>query len=147
MRVIITLIAFFLLDSCSCGRHIDVVSIRIISFNQHPTLVDHDRKLVTIDKNGKIIDNLKIYPDTGNGCNSYLFDTTDKYVLIDCNGQWYSIGKRTGLIRNEGWKWLEALPTVQLGAFRRIYNEVNYKLLTETKATLIDVYKYKDSND
>jgi hypothetical protein len=147
MRFLFIILAFTLFDSCTPGGPIDFTSIQIVRFNQHPWFIDHDRKLVTLDNKGEIIDELKIYPDSGAGCNSYIFDAVGRYILIDCNGQWFSIEKSTGQIKNDGWKWWKPLPSHQLGVLRRQDKEVNYKLVVEKKTSMRDVYKYKDPNE
>lgn len=136
-----------MLDSCSNVGQVDVDSIRIEKINQHPTLVDHDRKLKTVDKNQKIIDELQIYPDSGSGCESFLFDSGSKYILIDCNGQWFSIDKVMGTLKNEGWKWNEKLPDNPLGKFQTSNKASSYIYSPGATFKENDVYKYKDPNE
>lgn len=147
MRYLTIIIAFILLDSCSNVGQVDVDSIRIVKLNQHPALIDHDRKLITVDKNKRVIDELAIYPDAGSGCESFLFNSGSKYILIDCNGQWFSIEKSTGTLKNEGWKWNEQLPDHPLGKFHTSNIAPNYIYTPETNFKMNEVYKYKDPND
>lgn len=81
--------------------------------NQHPTLTDHGRLLVIMDKKGNNIDQLEIYPDSGDGCNTYLFDEASAFVVVDCNGQWVSIDKKTGKLKRLEWRWQEPLPNTR----------------------------------
>ena len=133
--------------SCSPDKQVSIDSIRVVKIDQHPTLVDHERKLVIVDEAGQTIDELKTYPDTGDGCDLFLFDTDDKFVLIDCNGHWFSVEKTTGQLTNEGWKWQETLPTNQLGVFKRGDDKTKYKFVTESGSTMGDVYKFKDPHE
>jgi hypothetical protein len=147
MRPLTIILAFMLLDSCSNVGQIDVDAIRIEKINQHSTFADHDRRLITIGKNQKVIDELAIYPDSGTGCESFLFDSDSKYILIDCNGQWFSIDKATGTLKNDGWKWNEKLPDNALGKFQTSDKAPNYIFSVGTNYKENDVYKYKDPSE
>ena len=147
MRLLTIGLTIILLDSCSTTGQVNVNSIKIVKINQHPTFADHDRKLITTDKDEKTIDELRIYPDTGKGCESFLFDSDLVYILIDCNGQWYSIDKKTGTLKKEEWKWNEKLPDRPLGKFQTLSSESNYIYSTETNFNESDVYKYKDPGE
>lgn len=136
-----------LLATCSNIGQIEVDSIKIKRLNQHPTLADHDRKLITVDRNKEIIDELEIYPDSGKGCQSFLFDTDSKYLLIDCNGRWFSIDKAAGTLKDEGWKWNEKLPNQPLGKFQTSNKDPNYVYTAGTNFNKDDVYKYKDPRE
>ena len=144
MRFLTTILIVILLHSCSNVGQIDINSIKIIKTNQHPFLRDHDRKLITVDKNRKALDELQIYADSGNGCESYLFDSDFEYILVDCNGQWFSIDKITGTLKNEGWRWNSKLPDIYLGKFQATDNDSVYFFLRGTNLQPNDVYKYKD---
>ena len=133
-----------MMTNCSNSRQVGIHSIRIEKFNQHPFLSDHDRKLITTDGNQRIIDELEIYSDSGSGCDSFLFDFGSKYIIIDCNGQWFSIDKNTGALKNEGWKWDEKLPDNPLGKFQATEDVSNYIYSPGTNFSKSDVYKYKD---
>lgn len=50
-------------EGCANNGPIDVSSIRVVRINQHPFLIDHKRKLVTVYKNERTIDELKLYGD------------------------------------------------------------------------------------
>jgi hypothetical protein len=135
-----------MLVSCS-AQQLDVSSIQIVKVNQHPILIDHDRKLLTLDESSQTIAEIKLYPDTGSGCDAYLFEVDDNYILIDCNGQWISVNKQSGHLKNEGWKWQELPPTNQVGVFKRSDTEKHYKFSTAENIDVNDVYKYKDPSD
>ncbi|POY34988.1 hypothetical protein C3K47_17165 [Solitalea longa] len=80
MKVWTIILIHVLLTSCSEVEQIDVNSIRIVKVNQHPFLADHERKLMTVDKKSKTMEVLTIYPDTGEGCEAYLFESGSKYI-------------------------------------------------------------------
>lgn len=143
MRYSAVLLAF-LLHSCFSVEQLEVAAIRIEKIDQHPTFPDHNRKLVTVDKSHRVIDALVLYPDSGNAWESFLFDSISRYSLIDCNGQWFSIDKATGRLKNEGWKWNEKLPDTRLGRFSMPHEGSSYVYSSETDFNEDSVYKYKD---
>lgn len=143
-RRLTILFIWTLLQSCAEKGPIDINSIQILRTRQHPIFVDHERILVTVDKNGRTIDEVDLYTDTGDGCDSYLFDSGSKYVLVDCNGHWFGIDKKTGKLKNEGWKWNNRLPEIHLGKFTRLDGELNYLFTRGTDFDLTEVYRYKD---
>jgi hypothetical protein len=122
-----------------------LASIQILSVDKHPFLVDHRKELITLGKDGKRIDSLKLYYDSGSGCNSYLFDNKEYYTLIDCNGSKYRIDKRNGKISFEIWEWKKDLPQNYIGTFKFVNNE--YKVTEEETISIEKVYKFKDPND
>lgn len=132
------------LSACAQSNGIDITSIQIRRTQQHPFFVDHKRVLATLDKNGWTIDEIELYPDTGDGCDSYVFDLKEKYVLVDCNGRWIVIDRTTGEINDEGWKWNEELPNGRLGRFSLDVESENYKFESDLSFRKADVYRFKD---
>ncbi len=118
---------------------IDKNSILIKKINQHAFLEDHGRALII--KAGDIyIDKVELYGDPGEGCNAYLSENNSSFVLIDCNGEWYSISKSTGKIKDLGWKWKEKFPESYVGVFRQASCGANYSLSDSFDV----IYKFKD---
>ena len=132
-----------LLNSCSDPEQIRVDAIKILKVNQHPFLSDHERKLITVNKANQLIDELFIYPDSGAGCESYLFDGDDAYIMIDCNGQWIRIYKASGKLEKDGWRWGEKLPDSYLGRLRARKDSV-YDFASGTLVHEKEVYRFKD---
>ena len=121
-------------------------SIIIIKEGNHPYLKDHCKRLLVVDGDGALIDGIKLYCDTGGGCNCYLFDTDNTFTLIDCNGQWYRIDKINGKISKDKWEWKKPIPRNYVGTFFNTLSN-NYNLVEDTNGTSIDeVYKFKDPN-
>ncbi|MGC3946410.1 MAG: hypothetical protein QM762_18130 [Chryseolinea sp.] len=147
MKILFTLLMTILLINCTSRRPSGTSSIQVVRFSQHPMFVDHHRRLVTVDKNGGTIDELEMYPDSGSGCDSYLFDSGEEYVLVDCNGQWFRIDKATGKLEKDEWTWRKELPSAGLGVFKRQRYDVHYELVTGEKISVNEVYKFKDPNE
>lgn len=118
---------------------IDKNSILIKIINQHPFLIDHGRALL-IKKDDIIIDKVELYGDPGEGCNAYLSENDSSFVLVDCNGEWYSILKSTGKIKDLGWKWKAKLPERFIGVFKHPDSGGNYYLSDSFDV----IYKFKD---
>ncbi|MBK7037200.1 MAG: hypothetical protein KBF42_03850 [Chitinophagales bacterium] len=145
MKSLIPIFTLFqFLISCSTQSQINSNSIRI---DQHPFLVDHCKQLSVYDTGGKQINNVKMYCDPGEGCNSYLFETKENFIIIDCNGQWFSVNKMNGVITKETWQWERPIPDNYLGTFVRGSRGEIYSLIKEDSFTIIDIYKFKDPID
>src|SRR4030042_3259507 len=101
------LMIILMINIISCSSYsIEKESITVKKVNQHPLLKDHDRQLVV--KTNKIFNKKKtLYSDPGDGCNSCLCENDSSFILIDCNGEWYSIDKLSGKIKDIGWRWGE----------------------------------------
>jgi hypothetical protein len=100
--------------------------------------------LRTINKDGSIIDRQELYLDSGIGCDSYLFDNDQTFTVIDCNGNWFSIDKKTGKIQNNGWQWKKELPNNYVGTFMISWGQIEYSLVKEHGLTVEEVYRFKD---
>lgn len=121
-------------------------NIKILKTEKHPFLVDH-KKIIIVEFDKDRIDKVNGYSDSGRGCNSHLFEENDKFVLIDCNGTIFSIRKKGGKIKNEGWSWMYELPEKYVGTFENQEENDEYSLVYKTPPTLEEVYKIKDPND
>lgn len=150
MKSLYFVLAITFCTSCkttSVREEITRENIAIKKIEQHPFLSDHKKQLVVIDNTGKEIDDLKMYVDSGEGCDSNLFETDVSFVLIDCNGQWFSIGKKTGRINKEPWEWKKPLPGVYVGTFVSKRGKDFYEINRISDISLESVYKFKDPND
>lgn len=134
------------LYTCSSVGPVDIGSIRIIRVHQHPFLGDHDRALIIVDKNGTIVNKVELYPDSGSGCAAYLFDSDNHYILIDCNGQWFTVDKQTGTLNKNEWQWRKKMPDIRLGRFVLDKDSV-YAFSSGRNFQESDVYTYKDPNE
>jgi len=94
MNFIKFILFFQLFISMGCQNEIILKeNIKIVKSEKHPFLVDHN-KLIVVEKDGKIIDEISGYTDTGRGCNSNLFEDEHKFIVIECNGTIYNIRKK-----------------------------------------------------
>ena len=116
--------------------------IQVLKIKKHPLLVDYT-KLLRITQEGNILDEEPMFQDPGAGCPSSLFEEEEAYILIECNGFWYSIDKQKGKITVLGWKWEAPLPKHYLGTFMRSY-EAPYTLIQQATIQPTDVYLIKD---
>ena len=124
--------------SCS-NNQINKDSILIKKINQHPYLEDHNRQLI-VKKNKFFKIKIELYSDNGEGCSTYLSENDSTFIIVDCNGRWYSIDKNNGSILNLGWHWKEELPQKFVGVFKSQKNKEFYFLSNEIE----EIYKYKD---
>lgn len=148
MKTLIPILTLFqFLISCSTPSQINSNSIKIERIAQHPFLVDHCKQLSVYDTDGKQMDNVKMYCHPGEGCNSYLFETKEILIIIDCNGQWFSVNKVNGVIIKEPWQWERPIPENYLGTFFRGSRGEIYSLIKEDKFTINNIYKFKDPFD
>lgn len=152
MRVLIILRIFVMttglvtLGACSRDVEIAKISINIQRVNQHPYLMDHDRELQVINESGTFLDKIQMYPDAGSGCNAYLYENGRSFIVVDCNGQWYSISKETGRIHKEKWEWERSLPSHFIGTYKKGVGVQSYVLDTTHIVSSSTVYQYKDPN-
>jgi len=139
--IIIIALLFF-----GCAKEkLEWKSVKIVSADNHPFLIDHNRKLIISNRDKKELDSAKLYSDPGEGCNSYLFEKKSNFILVDCNGSWFDIDKKNGKINPEVWKWKKSLPKNYIGTF--IYKDGKYEMIKEKSLSIENVYKYKDPND
>lgn len=91
MRAFYLISIFLCLFTCSAPIDGDI-SVEVLRIEKRFFQEQYHRTLVTIDANSNQIDEQQLYWDIS-GCYCYLFDDSDTYTLIDCNGEWYSIQK------------------------------------------------------
>lgn len=137
------LILILTIGILSCSHNmIDKNSILIKKVDRHPYLKNHGRKLIV--KSGMIFNHkIDLYGDPGEGCNSYLSENDSSFILVDCNGEWYSIDKTKGKINRLGWNWNKDFPEKFVGVFKSVDGEIYYELSEKFN----DIYKFKDPND
>lgn len=136
-------------DTHLSGTRFEDINTRVASANvfvgkenQHPFLVDHDRRLVVAMADGHIIDSRKLETDPGEGCPAFLFDAASDLLVVDCNDTYYHISKSTGAIRQVEWRWNETPAEKYLGTYRRGYGE-DYLLIYDS-AFVTDMHRIKD---
>jgi hypothetical protein len=122
-------------------------NIKVRKIDKHPFLSDHRKRIVVMDNAGTEISSMKMYIDTGEGCDSNLFEIDTAFVLIDCNGQWFYINKKTGRISKETWEWRKPLPGEYVGTFISKPGNDFYEINKRGNISIDSVYKYKDPND
>ena len=137
-------IFYFSLIKLYSQEQLDYDFIKVVKVSKHPFLTDHCKRLQTIDDEGNVFDEENLYCDPGSGCNSYIFEASQEYIVIDCNGQWYSINKVTRKIEDIGWKWQNDLPENNIGFYKSVKGAVEYKLVLTNELKKENVYKYKD---
>jgi len=115
------------------------LKINIKVKDQHSYLNDHKR-ILFVEDHGNTIDSIELYSDTGDGCNSALLDYDSCFILVDCNGSYYSINKTSGKIKLIDWKWKQDYKNNFIG----IYYYVAPNPIYYFKSDWEDVYKYKD---
>lgn len=115
-------------------------SIKVIPVNQRAYVNEHCRKLLIQNKKGHIVDEETLFCDPNASCNSSLFDTDATFTLIDCNGQWYLIDKRTGNLEKTGRKWQTELPENYLGTYKNGHDSTQYQFISEENISAAKVY-------
>lgn len=138
------LICFILISGFnfpSKGKKIAIENIEIVKIEKHPFLVDH-KKLLRIQYNDRILSQEKMFVDPGAGCISFLFEEKSEFILIECNGNWYSISKQKGKIKSIGWYWEKDLPSNYVGRYVRGVAD-KYEFIPESKISKESVYQYK----
>ncbi len=96
---------FFFLISCkeNVSRKLTASDIRIELEKNNPFLSEFKRTLeVNVDGDSEQAE-LKF--DSGSGCNSYLFEEENRFIITDCDGTWYTIDKSTHKISPLGRYW------------------------------------------
>lgn len=133
----------------SCGKNDkNTYKMSVKNFNiemslkrNHLFLREYKRDLI-ISKSNEKLESIKLKEDNGTGANSYLYEDETNYIIIDCDGSWYSINKKTGNISLIGRFWLKSPPKNYVGTFilTNTSNKVNF--IKEKNINLNDIYKY-----
>lgn len=145
MRLVKFLAIALLLVNCAGNYSIDETCVKVVGTEQNPYMEGSCRQLIIIDKKQIIITQTDLFCDGDWGCKSYLFDTDGTYTLIDCNGKWLGIDKRTGEITDLGKHWGQKLPANYVGTFIKHLGAAEYTLIKETPVGVKQVYQYKDT--
>ncbi|UKB85393.1 hypothetical protein LF887_07160 [Chryseobacterium sp. MEBOG06] len=146
LRIYYILLVFILLH---CSEKKDIYKIPLSSFNvgisltkNHLFLREYKRYLVISSKENNELESLRLKDDNGTGANSYLYDAGERYIIIDCDGTWYSIDKESGRINLIGKFWMKLPPTTYLGTFSLTSTKHKVKFIKEENIKLNDIYKY-----
>ena len=151
MKSIVFSITFSVLCCSLALGQIQITSIRIIHIQQDPLNLNPCKKIILLDTNNNLIGEKVGYcPEDINQpiCKAHLFDTDTSFTIIDCNGYWYSISKKSSSISKTEWQWEKKLPTNYLGTYNREYgvnDSLFYKLSKHKQLTVKEVYTIKDS--
>ncbi len=97
-------------DINTFSSHVVSNQIKVQAYNHHPFLIDHDRRLVIISEDGHVIDSQLLFPETGEGCSSALFQNGNDFRFVDCDGDVYQIDSKKGTIEGVDWDWKVAQP-------------------------------------
>lgn len=133
-----------MLVSCGGNESITKKALRIEQIGVDRFGRKHCKNLIIQNEEGKELDHARLYCNPSTGCNVHLFESTEAFTLIDCNGHWFSVSKKTGKIDNLGWRWLNDYPDNLIGVFHREEKDMHYELKAKTETSLKEVYKYMD---
>lgn len=142
------ILLFFILVSCGKNDN-NGYKMSVKNFNiemslkrNHLFLREYKRDLIISSKDNEELKKINLKEDNGTGANSYLYENEEEYIIIDCDGSWYSINKKTGNINLIGNFWLKSPPENYLGTFvlKSPSNKVNF--IKEKNIKLNDIYKY-----
>lgn len=148
MKKIIYILLCCFLISCSSKEdniyelYTSNFTINISLEKNHQFLREYKRFLKIISKDGTKLSSIDLQQDVGTGASSYLYDNSNNYILVDCNGNWYSINKKSGHIILLGNYWQKKIPYHYLGTFllERNSNKIIFK--KQKNITLQDIYIY-----
>lgn len=139
---------FFILFSCDKNKH-DVYKLPVANFNiemklekNNSFLREYKRYLVISSKGNNELESVMLKDDNGTGANSYLYEDVENYIIIDCDGAWYSINKKTGDLNLIGNFWLKNPPKNYLGTFMLESSNKKVNFIKQEKIELNDIYKY-----
>ncbi|MEA1851370.1 hypothetical protein U9K52_20830 [Chryseobacterium sp. MHB01] len=132
----------------SCTKERNIVTPISISV-QHPNhsfFENRDARYLTVkDLNGNNISKMRLRDNVDSEAKSYLFKPTNDYIVVDCDGAWYHINSKTGLIlKDKSYDpWTKKkLPQNYIGTFIQKKTQNIYFLKKENKIDLTEVYKY-----
>ncbi|VFB03542.1 Uncharacterised protein [Chryseobacterium taihuense] len=136
---------FFFLISCSKEENTFKFNfsnyiINISLKKNHQFLREYQRYLTITSTDGTKLSSIELKEDIGTGANSYLFEKANDYILIDCDGNWYSINKKNGAINLLGNFFGKKLPDNYLGTFVIDGNKIIFK--KQQNLNLKDIYVF-----
>lgn len=108
----------------------------------HSYLREYKRTLIILSKDNNELKTINLKEDNGTGANSYLYEDTDVYIIIDCDGSWYSISKKSGKLSFIGNHWLKSPPRKYLGTFLLTSTANKVVFVKQKNIILSDIYKY-----
>jgi len=139
---------FFILFSCDKSKQ-DVYKLSVTNFNiemklekNNSFLREYKRYLVISSKDNNELESVMLKDDNGTGANSYLYEDVENYIIIDCDGTWYSVNKKTGDLNLIGNFWLKNPPKNYLGTFMLESSNKKVIFIKQEKIELNDIYKY-----
>ncbi|GEM_PF-3509719 len=147
-RIYYLSLLFFILLSCEKSKQ-DVYKLSVINFNiemklekNNSFLREYKRYLVISSKDNNELESVRLKDDNGTGANSYLYEDVENYIIIDCDGTWYSVNKKTGDLHLIGNFWLKNPPKNYLGTFILTSSNKKVNFIKQEKIKLNDIYKY-----
>lgn len=117
--------------------------IDVVAFDIHPFFADHRRRLEVIGRDGTL-DEHELYSDAGSGSSAFLYERDRDFVVIDCNGIWFSIGKEDGEIEVLGWNWEEEPPEGFVGEFVADQRQQYFLKNRDVAPDIDEIYEFKD---
>jgi len=108
----------------------------------HQFLREYKRFLKIISPINSEVISIELQSDIGTGANSYLYEDAKSFILVDCNGNWYSINKKNGSIILIGNFWKKKIPYNYLGTFLLEKNDHKIKFKKQKNIALEDIYVY-----
>lgn len=139
---------FFILFSCDKSKQ-EVYKLPLTNFNiemklekNNSFLREYKRYLVISSRDNSELESVRLKDDNGTGANSYLYEDEENYIIIDCDGTWYSINKKTGDLNLIGNFWLKNPPKNYIGTFKLISSSKKVNFIKQENIKLVDIYKY-----
>ena len=118
------------------------IAIQVRWVLTHNFLAEFDKYLV-LEKEGKILEQEKLYPDSGSEDYVNLYKVSNGiYLVIDSNGFWYRVDYENKKINNEGFNWEETPDGKYIGCFDMRDDKFGYFDLTTIEER--SPYLYKD---
>jgi len=118
--------------------------LAVIPTERHPFLHDHGRALIVLTRSGGVVSVPLLGEPGGLGPISNLYRGDDgNLILIDMNGIWFTISKRSGRILLCESRWEEATPQQYLGRFEQGEGAV-YGFVSRDAAQEEPIYLFKD---
>lgn len=142
------ILLFLILVSCN-KKDQNIYSMPVKNFNiemliekNHLFLREYKRHLIISSKDNEELKSLRLKDDNGTGANSYLFEDEKNYIVIDCDGSWYFIDKKTGKINLTENFWMKSPPKNYLGTFLLTSTSNKIIFVKEKNIKSEDIYKY-----
>ena len=135
-----------ILLSCSKTKEVKKLLITVEPSDNKSLFYQRDARYLKIyDENKDLIDEVRLQDNVDSKAKSFLFKPSINYILIDCNGVWYSIDYKTGIISKDPNydPWIKKdLPSNYIGTYIRYETKRIYFLEKEMQVNKKDVYIY-----